>query len=333
MVSEEDEDDGFIARFQLLRHAAHFVDRAANAGKVVVDDAAGLHRPAGLFGRGIFLPVGLGGVGAVVLIRNREEEEGIVLRRARVDILEQVVYKYPVRAVERVGNGDEVAKARVVEYALVKAEVLVHVAAVIKPAVAGVAVERVVALRLKVADIGVDGAAELLVLAVAREVAPLGVHRAAGEDIGEKVSRNAALFQLVQRLVDLVDRADIVEHGEIRQVGEGLEHDADDGDLLSLRDILILIGRERAARLALAVAARRVGEHVLHAVEEGIGRAAREVDLRFRPGVDEAAVGGFFVNTRVGIELKAAGKRQREQQHQSREARSLAHALPAQQKD
>ena len=29
----------------------------------------------------------------------------------------------------------------------------------------------------------------------------------------------------------------------------------------------------------------------------------------------------------------AAGKRQREQQHQSREARSLAHALPAQQKD
>ena len=90
--------------------------------------------------------------------------------------------------IERVGNGDEIAKARVVEHTLIKAKVFVHVAAVIEPAVAGVAVERVVALRFEVADIGVDGAAELLVRAVAREIAPFGIHRAAGEDVGEQAA-------------------------------------------------------------------------------------------------------------------------------------------------
>ena len=90
--------------------------------------------------------------------------------------------------VERVGDGDEVAKARVIEHALIKSEVFVHVAAVVKPTVAGVTVKRVVALRLEVADIGIDGAAELLVLAVAREIAPFGIHRAAGEDVGEQAA-------------------------------------------------------------------------------------------------------------------------------------------------
>ena len=52
-----------------------------------------------------------------------------------------------------------------------------------------------------------------------------------------------------------------------------------------------------------------------------------------RRGVDQSAVGGLFVNVRVGIKLKAAGKRQRKQQHQTREALVPAHVLPAQQKD
>ena len=82
MVAEEDEDDGLVALFQLLGHAAHLVHCAADARKVVVDDTAGLHRPAVLFWRGVFLPVGLGRVGAVVLVRHGEEEEGIVRLRA-----------------------------------------------------------------------------------------------------------------------------------------------------------------------------------------------------------------------------------------------------------
>ena len=45
------------------------------------------------------------------------------------------------------------------------------------------AVERVVALILEVADVGIDRAAELLVLAVTREEAPFGVRRATGEKV------------------------------------------------------------------------------------------------------------------------------------------------------
>ena len=72
------------------------------------------------------------------------------------------------------------------------------------------AVERVVALILEVADVGIDRAAELLVLAVPREEAPFGVCRAAGEDIREEVARDAAALELVQRLVEIPHGGDFI---------------------------------------------------------------------------------------------------------------------------
>ena len=87
VVAEEHEHDGLIARFQLAREAAHLLDRAADAGQVVVDDAAAFHRPAGLGGRDVLLPVGLGAVRPVVLVRDGEEEERVIVLRARVDVV------------------------------------------------------------------------------------------------------------------------------------------------------------------------------------------------------------------------------------------------------
>ena len=83
---------------------------------------------------------------------------------------------------------DQLAEAAVSKGALIKAEVFVHVLPVIEPAVAGVAVKRVIALRLEVPDIGVGAGAEVLVAAVAGEEAPLGIRRAAREDVRQQTA-------------------------------------------------------------------------------------------------------------------------------------------------
>ena len=266
----------------------------------------------------------------MVLIRNGEEEERGVVLRACVDVVQEVIDQHGVGRVERLVDGDELGKARFVEHALVKAEVFVHIAAVIEPRIARVAVERVVALRLKIADKGIRCAAELLMLAVTGEEAPFGVRCAAGKNVGEKVAGNAALFQLVQRLIDPAHRGKLAQRGKIRQVGERLEHDADDCDLLFVRNVGVPILRERLIGVAVAVALRRVGKHILHAEKEGIGRAAGNVDLDGRPGGDEIGVGGRLVDVRAGVVLKAAAKRERERRHDAREPCPGTHALPAQ---
>ena len=137
----------------------------------------------------------------------------------------------------------------------------------------------------------------------------------------------------MQRLIDPAHRGKLAQRGKIRQVGERFEHDADDCDLLFVRNVGVPILRERLIGVAVAVAIRRVGKHILHAEKEGIGRAALDADrpdLDGRPGGDEVGVGGRLVDVRAGVVLKAAAKRERERRHDAREPCPGTHALPAQ---
>ena len=72
----------------------------------------------------------------------------------------------------------------------------------------------VIALLPEIPDIGVSGLAEVLVLSVAGKKAPLAVHRAAREDIGQQVAGDGLLLQVVERGIDRLDG------GLLRQGGE-----------------------------------------------------------------------------------------------------------------
>ena len=63
----------------------------------------------------------------------------------------------------------------------------------------------VIALLPEIPDIGVSGLAEVLVLSVAGEKAPLAVHRAAREDIGQQVAGDGLRLQVVERGIDRLD--------------------------------------------------------------------------------------------------------------------------------
>ena len=270
----------------------------------------------------------------MVLIRHGEEKQRIAILALRIKVAQQIVHKHAVGVEHRRRGVNQLAEAAVGKGAFVKAEVFVHVLPVIEPAVAGMTVERIIALLLEVPDVGVGAGAEVLVVAVAGEEAPFGVRRAAGEDVCQEAARYAAAFQLVQRGVDLRHGGDIRQHGVVRQVAEGLKHDADDRDLLLFRDVRRLIRRKRCERIFFIITLRRIGEHLLHAVNERIDRALGYVDLHVRPGIDKAVVRGLpAADVRIGVDRKVRAQRKRKADKRTDEAREGAQRLLAHQKN
>ena len=165
-----------------------------------------------------------------------------------------------------------------------------------------------IALAVKVPHIGVGGLGEVLVLAVSGEESPLGVHRAAGEDVGEQVAGHRLLLQLVPGLVDRLHRLMVRQGGEVGEVAEGLQHDAHHIDLLLLRDVRLGVGLQDGLGRLGVVPLRGMGDQVLNGVEKGVDRAVGEVCLRVDPGVDQVLPGlGLLIEVLIAVQPPKGG--------------------------
>ena len=196
-----------------------------------------------------------------------------------------------------------------------KPQVPVDIFPVIEPLETGVAALHRIALIPEVPRVGIGVGAEIAQLAVAGEEAPLGVHRAPGEDIGHKVSGNAFLLQLVVFLIGVIGQIHLFKPAEIVV---GLQHDGDHIDLFVLGDVGVLIIFHEGRGGILVVALGRTINGVGNAVEEGIDKASGNIDLGVRPGADEfRVVGGCIVAVQIVIDIFPAEKKGDDEHGQS----------------
>ena len=295
MISEEDQHHRLLHGLQLLRQPHHGVHGVGYPVEVVVPDVAALLAEAGVGGGQVLHRGGEGGlIGPVVLVGHGEGEAGAILHLV-LQLVGQLGHQNVVRVVDGRQGRDQRLVVVVGEPLLLKAQVFVDVLAVIEPAVARVAEHGLVALAAEVPDVGVGGLAEVVVGGIAGEEAPLAVHGASGEDVGEQVARHRLLLQLVPRLVGLHHRLGLSQNRQVGEVAEGLQHDAHDADLLLRGDVLVGEGRQQGLGVSLVVALRGCGEHLPEGVEEGVDTALGHKDLHIGPLVDEAVVCGFLV--------------------------------------
>ena len=149
-----------------------------------------------------------------------------------------------------------------------------------------------IALAAEVPGVGVGGGAEGAQIGKPGEEAPLRVHGAAGEDVGDEVTGEALGLQCVVVSVHLGVQSGSAVLGE---VVVGLQHDGDDRHLLVLGDVGVGVARQDGLGPVGVIALRRGVGGRLHAVEEGVDEALGHVDLGGRPLVNEAVVGGAVV--------------------------------------
>ncbi len=174
-----------------------------------------------------------------------------------------------------------------------KAQVLVDVLPVVEPVVAGVHPLHRVALGAEVPGVGVGVAPEGAQRAAAGEEAPLGVHRAPGENIGHQGAGHPFGFQRVPGGIDVGGE---LGHPKPGEVVIGLQHDAHHVDLLALRDVGVGIAAQKLRGL-LRPAARGGRIHGGgDAVEKGIEKAPGQILLGGGPAVDQPfIIGGVDV--------------------------------------
>ena len=205
------------------------------------------------------------------------------------------------------GGGRAVHRAVVVlrEAVLVEAQVAVDVLAVVEPVVAGVPAKGLIALVLQIPHIGRGvGAVVGIFEAHSGEEGPLGVHRAPGEDVGQQVPGIALRLQGVVPGVHVLGELDPLKGGE---VGESLQHHRHHVHLLVLRDVLVLVLGQQDLRLLLVVALRRVGQGILHAVQEGVQQAPGHILLGGGPLVNVRRVGVLAVHAVAGVHRDQRG--------------------------
>ena len=306
MVPKKDQHKGLGPGVQLPSQPLHGGQGAGDIGHIVVEHVAGLRRPAGV-PRGQEDLLGGGSlIGAVVLIADGEGEPGARFPQS----VQNTVHQRLVGAHHGIHRVHQRPGVVLGEPALLKAQVLVDILAVVEPAVAGVVKKGVIALLPEIPDIRVSGLAEVLVLSVAGEKAPLAVHRAAREDIGQQVAGDGLLLQVVERGIDRLDGGLLRQGGEVGQVTEGLQHHPDHVDPAVRRDVLVWIPGEQGGGLLRVVVLRRGGEHVLHAVQKGVEAAPGDKDLHIRPGGDMGVVGGAVIQALVAVEGRIGHRQQ-----------------------
>ena len=301
MVPEEDQHHGLLHLLQPVGHGSHGGDGDVDAVEVVVEDVAGLLGQAGFLRVQVDLAAGVARlIGAVVLVAHGEGEHGAVVGLQLVlKVVHDLLHEQVVRVPDGPHRVHQLFVVVLTEPVLLKAQVLVDVLAVIEPGVARVAAPGGVALVAQVPDIGVHGGAEVLVLAVAGEEAPLAVHGAAGEDVGEQIARHRFLLQLMPGLVNLPHAPLLPQGLKVGEVAEGLQHHPNHVHLLVLGDVLVLILGQHLFAHTGGVALWGRGQHVLAAVQKGIDHPVGQEGLGVRPLVDEFPVGGLLVELLV----------------------------------
>ena len=199
-------------------------------------------------------------------------------------------------------RGHRVYKGAVVvfrEPVVLKAQILIDILPVIEPPVARMAAEGLIALIPEIPDIGAGGGTEIVMLRIAGEEGPLGVHRSPGEDVGQQIAGDGPGLQLVPGGVDLGHPLLAGQNLKIGEVAEGLQHDSHNRYLLTLRDAAVGVCVHLGGGLGLAVAGGGRGEHILEGVQEGIDTALGYKDLHVGPRVDKLGAAGFAVERRA----------------------------------
>ena len=266
VVPKEHQHHRLVQTVQVLGQLVHGGDGLPHPGEIVVPDVAALLVQTAALG-GDVLGDGRGGplIGAVVLIGHGEGEAGAV-GYPLLQLSEQLVGENIVGVIDGAGGVHQIAIVVLGEPAVLKAQIAVHVLAVIEPAVARVAEKGLIALVPEVPHIGVGVPAEVVVRGVAGQKAPLAVHRAPGEDVGQQPAGHALVGQLMPLLIYLGHGGLACHKVKVGQVAEGLQHNAHDGHLLVRRDVLVGKLRQHGlGRLGVIPRGRR-GEHVPHAV-------------------------------------------------------------------
>ena len=206
------------------------------------------------------------------------------------------------------------------EPVLLKAQESVDVLPVIEPAEARVPPPGLIALPVKVPHIGVHIVSELLILAVPSQEAPLRVHRAPGEDVGQQVAGDTLLLQGVPGSIYLLYVLLFGQSRKISEVAEGLQHDPHHADFFVLRDRLLGEALQGGGSHRLLIPLRRHRKHILHTVQEWIQDAVGDKDLGVRPGVDQLRPGsGAAVGRLVAVQGQKRRPHHRRRRQQSKD--------------
>ena len=286
MVPEEDQHHRPVQLLQSLGQLDHGLDGGVHPLEIVVPDVAALCGHAGVGGGEILHPGGIGRlVGTVVLIGHGEGEAG-ALCRALGQLGEQLQDQNVVRVVDGAGGVYQRTIVVLGEPAVLKAQIVVHVLPVIEPAVPRVAEKGLIALVPEIPHIGVGVPAEVVVLGVAGQKAPLAVHRAPGKDVGQQPAGHPLLRQRVPGVIHPGSVRVAGHKVKIGQVAEGLQHDAHHGHLLVRRDVRIGERPQQGLGLGPVIARGRGRKHVPHTVQKGVQTALGHKDLHVGPGVD-----------------------------------------------
>jgi hypothetical protein len=268
----------------------------------------------------IAVPVrqGIVGIGAVALVADGEVEIGDGGIPGTVEIQD-------VRE-EDVVHGKALVQSFIAileEPIPVKAQVTVHVPAVVEVVVAGVAALGGIALLLEVPGAGIPP--EIVQGGVAGEESPLRLDGASGKNIGNEIAGKALCLQGVILGIDL--RGDARKPDPL-QIVESLQLDADDVHLPVRRDVLRDIGGEDFPGSLFRIALRLFRKSLRDAVEEGIDESFGEEYLGGGPLGGVFVVPGFIVvNIPAGIHLRQGNGAEKAGDHGSVAVGSSTHGV------
>ena len=330
MVAEQDDDNRLCIVTQRFDHLLDGLVGLVDAPQIVVEDTVGLDGITLILGKDVFAiieePIG---IGAVVLVSDREAEIGIF---AAVCMLFVEIHQIGKEgAVHHKGIAfDGIAVFE--EVVVVKTKPIGHIAAVVEPVIAGMAAFGIVALLLEVGNIGGQIGTVFAHIGIACDEGTLGIDGAAGEDIGNQLTADALGLQLMHVLVRIIVQLQYTELGE---VVVGFQHDADDIDLLLLGNIGIFKAAQISSAFILVIAIGGLLDSCLDAVEEGIHKAAADILVAIGPAAEEPCIAvdvlGFIIKSVIEIDVVEQQRAaESDRQNQSHACRPLGDACAQQ---